>query len=224
MRLLAWIPVTSFQGSGSGTACSVAAALAPAGLTALLQVNHPVPARAARRVLGFGFWQFLGWKETRREEAPVPRPNPPRAHPARLSPILCSSSGLGTASSRRAGNKPTPVLAVNQPHSFPAQHPDPGRGNRLWAKAPTTQGSDQYKLVLSSQSPQPSRDGAPTVSIGLQCWCSEVAQSPCSTRAVTYCHEDFIHIHRCLCRRLHEQQAVVICICLCILQTITLEC
>lgn len=75
-----------------------------------------------------------------------------------------------------------------------------------------------------ARAPSPAGMGAPTVSIGLQCWCSEVAQSPCSTRAVTYCHEDFIHIHRCLCRRLHEQQAVVICICLCILQTITLEC
>lgn len=44
-----------------------------------------------------------------------------------------------------------------------------------------------------------------------------------STQTVTYCHEDFIHIHRCLRRRLHEQQAVVICICLCILETITEE-
>lgn len=36
-------------------------------------------------------------------------------------------------------------------------------------------------------------------------------------RRLTYRHENFIHVHRGLGRRLHEQQAVVVCVGLCFL-------
>lgn len=36
-------------------------------------------------------------------------------------------------------------------------------------------------------------------------------------RQLTYCHENFIHVHRSLCWCLHEQQTVVLCIGLCFL-------
>lgn len=37
-------------------------------------------------------------------------------------------------------------------------------------------------------------------------------------KLLSYCHENFIHVHCSLRRRLHEQQTVVICIGLCFLK------